>query len=156
MVMASRVGVGILVVARGARVSRSHASPPRTPTRGPTPHLTTPVPTERCQVSSRIVKPTPESTTPAPTRSRPIPRGFLQNTYPCRPSRNPGVIGLEGCRRGRLSRVIANHKGCIGCIELIRTIASHVERSILELNLRINDEDTIVELVGNTDRSVCQ
>src|SRR5258708_39090537 len=65
------------------------------------------------------------------TRPRLIPRGFLQNTYPCRPSRTPGVIGLEGCRRGRLSRVIANHKEWIVGIDLFRTIANLILLSIL-------------------------
>ncbi len=72
-------------------------------------------------------------------------RRFLPLTCGCLP---PLKLG----RWGSLSSVITNDIGGIGSIELVRTIAWCVERSILEdyLLLRIDDEHTIIELIGNT------
>ena len=60
-------------------------------------------------------------------------------------------LRLEGCRRWRLSRVIPNRIGSIGSIELTRTVASHIDRPILEPHPRIHDQDTMIELIGNDD-----
>src|SRR5260221_5509770 len=72
-------------------------------------------------------------------------RRFLPLTCGCLP---PLKLG----RWGSLSSVIANDIGGIGSIELVRTIAWCVKHPILEDNLllRIDDEHTMIELIGNT------
>ncbi len=61
---------------------------------------------------------------------------------------------LEVFWRRSLPGIITNHEGRIGAVNLVRTIARHVEHPILELDVLsalINDESPMIELISDTD-----